>query len=60
VQPVPEQRSTRYSATPVSSVDASQVRSTPSIPSAVAVRALGAEGAVVSGGAGVVAVTTFE
>src|SRR2546422_2208127 len=56
VQPAFWQRSTRYPVTPTLSVDAVQARLIWLADAAVAVRLDGAEGGVVSGGAGVTAV----
>src|SRR2546425_9436030 len=60
VQPAFWQRSTRYPVTPTLSVDAVQARLIWLADAAVAVRLDGAEGGVVSGGAGVTALATFE
>src|SRR3989449_10372472 len=60
VQPAFWQRSTRYPVTPTLSVDAVQARLIWLADAAVAVRLDGAVGGVVSGGAGVTALATFE
>jgi hypothetical protein len=59
VQPAPWHRSTRYPATPTLSVEAVQL-TVIDRPTAVAVTPPGTDGGVVSGSAGVVALTTVE
>ena len=60
MQPGPEHRSTLYPVTPTLSVEAVQDKLTCVVEAAVAVRFVGALGALVSGAAGVASEKTFE